>query len=64
MLKKGFLSVLLMFFCLGSPMLMAEDSAKTVDEVVVWWEKYGKYWDDVVADSGGDDSIFVALNDE
>ena len=62
-MKKGFLGLLVVFFYLGTP-LMAADSASNVDEVVVWWEKYGKYWDDAVADSGSDDSVSVALNDE
>lgn len=65
MLKKGLLGLIVGLSCLGSPlMVMAADSASTVDEVVVWWEKYGKYWDDAVADNGNDDGISVALADE
>ena len=66
MFKKGLLGLLVVFSYFGSPVLMAADSADTVDEVVVWWEKYGKYWDDVVvADSGTDNSsISVASNDD
>jgi len=65
MLKKGLLGLFVILSCLGSPlMLAAAESASTVDEVVVWWEKYGKYWDDAVADSGNDDSVSVALADD
>ena len=64
MFKKGFLIVLVAFTCLGAPTLMAADSASSVDEVVTWWEKYGKYWDKVVADNSDSDSMAVALNDE
>ena len=64
MFKNGLLGLLVVFSYFGSPVLMAADTADTVDEVVVWWEKYGKYWDDVVADSGTDNSISVASNDD
>ena len=65
MFKKGFLTVLFVFACSSTPtLLMAEDSASSVNETVTWWEKYGKYWDSAVADSGADESIAVALNDE
>jgi len=47
MFIKGLLGVLLLTLCTVSysPSLFAEDSAKKVDEVISWWEKYGKYWD-------------------
>lgn len=64
MFKKGILGLLVVFSYLGSPVLMAADSADTVDEVVVWWENYGKYWDDAVADNSANDETSVALNDE
>lgn len=65
MFKKGFLAVLFVFVCSSAPtLLMAEDSASSVNETVTWWEKYGKYWDNAIADSGADDSVAVALKDE
>ena len=64
MFNKGFLGLLVVFSCVGSPVLMAADDASQVDEVVVWWETYGKYWDDVVADSGDNEKVSVALNDD
>lgn len=49
MFIKGLLGILLLTLCTVSysPPLIAEDSAKKVDEVISWWEKYGKYWDKV-----------------
>lgn len=50
MLKKGFLAIAITTtFILSSPLqlIAAKDSATTVDEVVTWWEKYGKYWEEV-----------------
>ncbi len=63
-MKNGILIMVVAFGFLGSSSAMAAtDSASTVDEVVSWWEKYGKYWDDAVADSGSDDANKVASND-
>ncbi len=63
MFKKGLLCVFTAFIFIGSPVLSAAESAATVDKVVTWWEQYGKYWDDAVADSGSDDKLSVASND-
>jgi hypothetical protein len=61
MLKKGFLSVFFVFIFINSPLLTAAESVDVVDEVVTWWEKYGKYWDDAVANADGNE--VVASND-
>lgn len=61
MLKKGFLSILIMYFLAGVPVVTADDSASNIDAVVTWWEKYGKYWDDAVAGKDNDEAISVAL---
>jgi hypothetical protein len=61
MLKKGFLSVFIVFIFMGSPLYAAAESVDVVDEVVTWWEKYGKYWDDAVADT--DTNEVVASSD-
>ena len=49
MLIKGLLSSFVIVLCVVSysPTIMAADSAKKVDEVITWWEKYGKHWDKV-----------------
>jgi hypothetical protein len=46
MLRNGFLSVFIVFIFTNSPLFAATDSVDVVDEVVTWWENYGKYWDD------------------
>lgn len=57
MLKNGILRVCLVLLFINSPVVQATDTASTIDEVVSWWEKYGKYWDDVtVADSSNKDT--------
>jgi len=62
MLKKGFLSVFIVFIFMGSALSAADtESVAVVSEVVTWWEKYGKYWDDAVADT--DTSEVVASSD-
>ena len=46
---KGLIAVLIFsFFSLSySPNVFAADSAKKVNEIIQWWEKYGKHWDKV-----------------
>jgi len=61
MLKKGFLNVFIIFIFIGSPLYAATESVDVVDEVVTWWEKYGKYWDDAVEDA--DTSEVIASSD-
>ena len=64
MLRNGILRVFLVLLFISSPVIQAADTASTIDEVVSWWEKYGKYWDDVVVvDNSNDDTTTVASND-
>lgn len=64
MFMKGLLSMMVfslgMVFC--TPQLMAEESAKDVDEVVTWWEEYGKYWKKVEADEQNKKDVASADN--
>jgi len=57
MLKKTLLITLTLCIFLPSlhQPLIAEEKIITIDKVMTWWEKYGRYWED--ADKSDDKQI-------
>ena len=62
--RKGFLAATL---CLSIWMVpvSADETADDIVAMMGWWQEYGRYWDEIGADTAGieDDIIFAELEE-
>ena len=63
--RKGFL-VVTMFLMIWMVPVSADDTADDIVAMMGWWEEYGRYWDEIGADTAGteDETSFAWLEEE
>ena len=63
--RKGFL-VVTMFLMIWMVPVSADDTADDIVAMMGWWEEYGRYWDEIGADTAGteDEISFAWLEEE
>lgn len=61
MFIKGMYAFFLACFMVFPTIVSAEESAEEVEEILSWWNEYGKYWQAAEAEAD-DESLSIVLN--
>ena len=61
--RKGFHSYTFAILLVWLVPVSAEESADDIIAMMGWWEEYGRYWDEIGIDAGGDDDMSFAYLD-